>query len=222
MPAGIVTNGVILRDMGETMREFKTRLPRTLPFRLFLVLAGALLLLLAAFAPRANADCPGCIRFYDMEAPVTPAFGIGLGSHPPSIEQGNVPPFSFQILNDDGTAYNAGNISGEINHPVGSINLPVGANPNSISLGMHSSGVAHLNIVMTFPSVAGIYDIQSVSFASRGSGNGFQNVQLQMSTDGTNWTNLSVVTPIPTTVGTIVLTNTLNVGGTLGVPNLLI
>ncbi|HTH20147.1 MAG TPA: PEP-CTERM sorting domain-containing protein, partial [Candidatus Udaeobacter sp.] len=29
-------------------------------------------------------------------------------------------------------------------------------------------------------------------------------------------------TPIPTSIGTIVLNNTLNVGGTLGVPNLLI
>jgi len=76
---------------------------------------------------------------------------------------------------------------------------------------------------MTFPSVAGIYDIQSVSFASRGSGNGFQNVQLQASLDGgATWVNMSVVTPIPTTIGTIILNNTLNVGGTLGVPNLLV
>ena len=34
---------------------------------------------------------------------------------------------------------------------------------------------------MPFTSATGIYNIQSVSFASAGSGNGFQNVQLQMS-----------------------------------------
>jgi hypothetical protein len=78
-----------------------------------------------------------------------------------------------------------------------------------------------LNIVMTFPSVAGIYNIQSVSFASRGSGNGFQQVTLQMSSNGgATWTNLSVVTAIPTSDGVITLTNTL--GNTLNVPNLLV
>jgi hypothetical protein len=127
------------------------------------------------------------------------------------------------FLNNDGTPYTAGNISAEINNPVGAINFPAGANANSISLGMHGSGQANLNIVMTFPSVAGIYDIQSVSFASRGSGNGFQQVTLQMSDDGgANWTDLSVVTSIPTSDGTIILNNTLNVGGTLGVSNLLV
>ena len=42
------------------MRKFKRRPPRGLPFRLLLVVAGALLLL-AAFAPCANADL---LRFY--------------------------------------------------------------------------------------------------------------------------------------------------------------
>jgi hypothetical protein len=80
-----------------------------------------------------------------------------------------------------------------------------------------------MNLVMTFPSVVGIYNIQSVSFASRGSGNGYQNVQLQMSSDaGATWTNLSVNTAIPTSDTIITLTNTLNPGGTLGVPNLLV
>src|SRR5262249_58035684 len=98
MPAGIVTNGVILRDMGETMREFKTRLPRTFPFRLPLVLAGALLLLVA-FAPRANANSPGCIRFYDMEAPVGPGDVVGRGFHPPPVGQGSLAPVAFLLRN---------------------------------------------------------------------------------------------------------------------------
>ena len=219
MPAGIVTNGVILQVLGGTMRKFKTCSRRGLPFRLLVILAGAFLLL-AAFAPCANADCPGCIRFYDMEAPVGIG-GVGHGSHPPAIEQGNIAPFAFLILNNDGTAYNAANLSGEVGNPIGSLNLPVGANPNSLSLGVHSSGAANMNIVMTFPSVVGIYDIQSVSFASRGSGNGFQQVTLQMSSNGgATWTNLSVITTIPTSDGTIVLNNT--AGSTLGIPNLLV
>jgi len=202
------------------MRKFKTCSRRSLPFRLLVILAGALLLL-AAFAPRANADCPGCIRFYDMETP-GPGDVVGRGSHPPAIEQGNLPPFAFLLQNDNGTPYTIGNVSAEIGNPIGSLNLPAGANPNSISLGVHASGQAHMNIVMTFPSVAGIYDIQSVSFASRGSGNGFQNVQLQASLNGgVSWVNMSVVTPIPTSDTIITLNNTMGVV-TLGVPNLLV
>jgi hypothetical protein len=221
MPARIVKNGVILRVLGGTMRKLKTCSRRSLPFRLLVILAGAFLLL-AAFAPCANADCPACIRFYDMEAP-TGIGGVGHGSHAPAIETGDIPPFTMLFLNNDGTAYNAANLSG-VNVPaVGATNFPAGANPNVLSLKVVSSGAANLNIVFTFPSVAGIYDIQSVSFASVGSGNGFQQVQLQMSTNGGGlWTNLSVITTIPTTLTTIVLTNTLNVGGTIGQPSLLI
>ena len=73
---------------------------------------------------------------------------------------------------------------------------------------------------MTFPSAAGIYDIQSISFASRGSGNGFQSVQLQANlNNGAGWVNMSAVTTIPTTIAIVTVTNTLGVV-TLGVPNL--
>jgi hypothetical protein len=203
------------------MRKFKTRQPRSFPFRLLVILAGAFLLL-AVFAPRANANCPACIRFYDMEAPVGP-YGVGQGSHMPAIEQGNVAPFAFLLQNNDGTPYSTANTSGEVGNSIGSLNLPAGANPNTLSLGIHRSGTANMNLVMTFPSVVGIYNIQSVSFASHGSGNGYQNVQLQMSSDaGATWTNLSVNTAIPTSDTIITLTNTLNPGGTLGVPNLLV
>jgi hypothetical protein len=201
------------------MRKFKTCSRRSLPFRSLVILAGAFLLL-AAFAPCANADCPACIRFYDFEGPTINV--VNQGSHVPAIEQGDTPPFALLFQFDNGLPYTQGNLSAEIAPLVGNTNLPTGANPNVVTLGLHRSGLAHLNLVMTFPSVVGIYDIQSVSFASRGSGNGFQQVQLQMSTGNGVWTNLSVVTNIPTTVGTIVLNNTLNVGGTLGVPNLLV
>ena len=63
MPPGIVTNGVILRVLGETMRKFKRRQRHSLPFGLFLAVAGALLLP-AAVAPRANA---GSTDYWDSE-----------------------------------------------------------------------------------------------------------------------------------------------------------
>ena len=47
---GIVTNGVILRALGGYMRKFMRFPPRSLRFRLLLILAGALMLL-AALAP---------------------------------------------------------------------------------------------------------------------------------------------------------------------------
>jgi hypothetical protein len=221
MPTGIVKKGVILRVLGGTMRKFKTCSRCSLPFRLLVILAGAFLLL-AAFAPCANADCPACIRFYDWEGTTINPIGVDPGSHKPAIEQGELAPFAILFQNDDGSAYSIGNLSAESGATLGTTNLPLGAAPNLVSLGAHSSGTGHLDLVMTFPSVAGIYDIQSVSFASRGSGNGFQEVQLQMSTGNGVWTNLSVVTAIPSAITTIVLSNTLNVGGTLGVPNLLV
>ena len=204
------------------MRKFNICSRRSLPFRLLVILAGAFLLL-AAFAPCVKADCPACIRFYDFEGPVGPSGVVGQGSHPPAIEQGNLAPFNVLFQNDNGSNYTVGNLSAEVNNPIGLLNLPVGANPNVVSLGLHSSGVAHLNLVMNFPSAAGIYDIQSVSFASRGSGNGFQQVTLQFraGTAGA-WTDLSVVTTIPTSDTIITLTNTLHPGGTLGVPNLFV
>ena len=66
------------------MRKFKRRQPRGLPFRLLVILAGALLLL-AAFAPCANAQ--GLLRFYDFEGPaghLTPLAWV----HAPALETG--------------------------------------------------------------------------------------------------------------------------------------
>jgi hypothetical protein len=202
------------------MRKFKTCSRRSLPFRSLVILAGAFLLL-AAFAPCANADCPACIRFYDFEG-VTTAI-VNQGSHMPAIEQGDTPPFAVLFQNDNGSTYNFGNLSANTGAILGNTNLPPGAiTPNVTSLGLHGSGQAHLNLVMTFPSVVGIYDIQSISFASRGSGNGFQSVQMQASLNGgATWVDMSGVIPILTPVGITTVTNTNGVV-TLGVPNLLV
>jgi hypothetical protein len=215
MPPGIVTNGVILQVLGGTMRKFKTCSSRSLPFRLFVIVAGALLLL-AAFAPCANADL---LRFYDFEGTPTAPYPVNLDSHQPAAEQG---PGTTLILESTttGVPYPVANTTANTGIP---LNVPPGALPNTTSLGIHRSGVTNLNIIMTFTSPTGVYNIQSVSFASAGSGNGFQNVQLQFSSNGgATWTNLSAVTPIPTAITTIVLNNTLCPGCTLGVPNLLV
>ena len=197
------------------MRKFKTCSRRSLPFRLLVLLAGALMLL-AAFAPRANADL---LRFYDFEGTPTAPYPVNLDSHQPALEQG---PGTTLILQSttNGVPYPVVNTTANTGIP---LNVPPGALPNTTSLGIHRSGVTNLNMIMTFTSPTGVYDIQSVSFASAGSGNGFQNVQLQMSSDGgLTWTNLSVVTPIPTAVSVITLNNTLCPGCTVGVPNLLV
>ena len=77
------------------MRKFKTCSRRSLPFRLLVILAGAFLLL-AAFAPCANADCPACIRFYDFEGALGP-YTVNQGSNQPAIEQGDAPPFAVDL-----------------------------------------------------------------------------------------------------------------------------
>ena len=144
MNTGIVTNGVILQVLGGTMRKFKTCSRRSLPFRWLVIVAGALMLL-AAFAPRANADCPACIRFYDFEGP---AVIVNQGSHVPALEQGDLPPFAVLFQNDNGTPYSLANLSAESAPVVGNTNKPAGSNPNAVTLGVHRSGQAHFNLVI--------------------------------------------------------------------------
>jgi hypothetical protein len=115
-----------------------------------LLAVGSALLLLAALAPCANANCPACIRFYDFEGPVGPGFVVNPGSHMPAIERGDLAPFALLFQNDNGTPYNVANLSAENGAILGSTNLPPGAAPNLVSLGLHASGQAHLNLVMTF------------------------------------------------------------------------
>lgn len=126
------------------MRKFNTRLPRALPFRLLLVMTGALLLLVA-FAPRANATL---IRFYDMEGvPDTPPYPVNLDSHTPAVETG----LGTTLFLDNGTpgvAYPAANTSQEAGIP---LNVPPGADPNLTSLGIHRSGESPLGVRFLCP-----------------------------------------------------------------------
>jgi hypothetical protein len=197
------------------MRNFNTYSSRSLPFRLLVIVAGTLLLV-AAFTPRANADL---LRFYDFEGTPTPPYPVNLDSHQPALEQGPTTTLTLQSTTN-GVPYPVANTTANTGIP---LNVPPGALPNTTSLGIHRSGVTNLNIIMPFFSVGGIYNIMSVSFASAGSGNGFQNVQLQFSSDGgLTWNNLSAVAPIPTAATVITLNNTVCPGCTVGVPNLLV
>ena len=131
------------------MRKFKRRQPRGLPFRLLVILAGALLLL-AAFAPCANAQ--GLLRFYDFEGPAEPPYPVSLGSHAPALETG---PFTSLNLETgtDGVPYPAGRTTAEV--PGLNLNLPPGAAPNLVCLGIHRAGLGDLNMEMPFLSAVG-------------------------------------------------------------------
>jgi hypothetical protein len=198
------------------MRKFRTSSSRSLPFRLLVIVAGALLLL-AAFAPSANADCPACIRFYDFEGVPTAPYPVGLNSDMPALEQG--PAFAATLTTTGGAPYPTVRTSAEAGLPV---NVPVGAQPNLHSLGLHRSGAGPLNVNMAFFSATGVYNITSISFAVAGNGNGFRNVNLLISTNGgTTFTTLSGPLAIPNGPGTI-LTFTIPAGTTLNIPSLVL
>src|SRR5437867_4198534 len=144
------------------------------------LILGAAFTLLAAFTPRANADCPACIRYYDFEGTPTPPFPVNLDSHTPALEIGA----GTTLFLDNGTpgvAYATANTSAEAGIP---LNVPAGAGPNLTALGFHRTHLSDLGVEIPMPSATGIYDVTSVSFAYGANGNGFNAVQLQMSTDG--------------------------------------
>jgi hypothetical protein len=200
------------------MRKFKPRQPRSLPFRLLVILAGTLLLL-AAFAPCANA---ALIRFYDMEGPDpdTPPYPVNLDSHAPAIETG----LTTTLFLDNGTAgvaYPAIRTSQQAG--LVGINEPPGAATNNTSIGFTRSGASNLGVEILFPpsQFTGMYNITSVSFAYASAGNGWDMVQLQMSTNGglTFNINLSAVIPLGSTPGAAIAFS-IPAGTTLNINNL--
>jgi hypothetical protein len=200
------------------MRKFKTRRTRGSPFRLFLVVTGGLLLL-AAFAPSADADCPACIRFYDFEGAPTSPYPVGLNSDPPALEQG--PAFrAFLNTGTNPTLAATGPLpvirtTAEAGLP---LNVPQGASANLNSLGIHRSGASQLYIDVPFFSATGIYDITSVSFAIAANGNGYAFVSLLISSDGgATFTQIGATQAVPNGPGTI-LTFSIPSGTTLGDP----
>jgi hypothetical protein len=184
------------------------------------LILGAAFTLLAAFTPRANADCPGCLRFYDFDGiPPTPPYEVNLGSHMPALEQG----LAFQAFLNTGTDPTMAATgpfpdiaeTAEAGLP---LNVPPGAQANLNSLGIHRSGAQQLYIDVPFPSATGIYDITSVSFAIAANGNGYAFVSLLISSDGgATFTQIGATQLIPNGPGTI-LTFSIPSGTTLGDP----
>jgi hypothetical protein len=214
MPAGIAKNALILRALGGYMRKFMRFPPRTLRFRSLLILGGALALF-AAFTPRANADL---LRFYDFEGTATPPYPVNLESHTPALETG--PSTVITLRNSLGAAYPVGNTSTAPGIP---LNLPPGAGTNLTSLGIHRSGQTNLNVDMPFFSAVGIYDITSVSFAYSANGNGYDMVQVQISTNGgTTFTTVAgTTTALPATPGSVI-SIAIPSGTTLNIPMLVV
>ena len=197
------------------MRKFKRRQPRGLPFRLLVILAGALLLL-AAFAPCANA---ALLRFYDFEGVPGPndPYPVNLDSHMPALEQGTA--FALTLTNGAGGQYPVFRTSAEVGL---NLNVPPGAQNNLHSLGIHRSSLSPLNINMPFFSATGIYDVTSISFAVAANGNGYTAVQLNISTNGgATFTTLSGPIAIPTGPGTVLTFNVAS-GTTLHIPQLVL
>ena len=151
------------------MRKLKTRHPRSLPSRLILIVAGALMLI-AAFAPRANAQL---IAYFNFEGPPTPPYPVNMMSD----ELGFV---STTLI----TNYNPADISAE--HPGLPLNVAPGdVDPNLTSLGLRRSSLNNgRDFDIQLFSAQGFFQNMTLSFATNGNGNGFTSVQLSYSTNG--------------------------------------
>jgi hypothetical protein len=194
MPAGIVRNGVILRALGENMRKFKGFPPRSLRFRLLLILAGALLLV-AALGPNANAQ--SLIAYYNFEGPDTGAFPVNLESHPPAFfSSGNVLVTSYPAI-----------LTLQVNPGLPQNLFPGDPAPNLTALGLVRS-FAQSPATFDIPlfSAAGIFSNMTLSFAINAQGNGFTVANLLYSIDGGATYVQFFTTAVPNS-GTIVVSS---------------
>jgi hypothetical protein len=135
-----------------------------------------------------------------MEGTDTPPFPVNLESHAPAIETGAT---TTLILDNgiDGVGrmqFPFIRTSQQAGLPM---NVPTGAGPNNTSIGFTRSGQSNLGVEIPLPSQFGIYNITSVSFAYASNGNGWNSVQLQISTNGgaTFTTIAGTLTALPAT-----------------------
>ena len=151
------------------MRKPKRRHPRSLPSRLILIVAGALMLS-AAFAPRANAQL---IAYFNFEGPPTPPYPVNMMS--------DVPPgfVSTTLI----TNYTTADISAGPGIPRNV--APGDMDPNLTSLGLRRSSLNNgRDFDIQLFSAQGFFQNMTLSFATNGNGNGFTSVQLSYSTNG--------------------------------------
>jgi len=148
------------------------------------------LLLLAAFAPRANADL---IAYFNFEGTPTPPYAVNLASQvPPGFATTTL------ILTDgSGNPYPTSLVTGEPGIPM---NVAAGdPDPNLTDIHFVRT-VRTLNMDIPLISSQGIYDVTSVSFAFRANANG-SFVQLQYSTNnGITFQNISGLIALPRVV----------------------
>ena len=203
------------------MRNFMRFPPRTLWFRLLLVLGA--FALLAAFASSAKAACTNClVRYYNFEGAPTAPYPVNLFSNLPAVETGAGTNLTLLGPDPPGAAYPPGNT---LVGPQIVLNLPPGVVPPGgvASLGTNRNGATGtLNVEIPFFSVVGVYDIKSVSFAYGANGNGYNAVQVFMSSDGgVTFTSISVVVALGSTPGST-RSFVIPAGTTLNIPNLVI
>ena len=167
--AQIVTGGIVPpRALGEYMRRFKGFPPRGLRFRLPLILTGALLLL-ACFAPRANADL---IAYFNFEGTPTPPYPVDLTSSSPGV-------FNTTLT----TTYPAGDTSSTSGIPLNV--APGDPDQNLTAFGlMRTEANSPADFDIPLFTAQGFFQNMTVTFATDGNGNGFTGVQLFYSTNG--------------------------------------
>jgi hypothetical protein len=194
MLTGIVKNGVTLRSLGGNMPKFKRFRAHGLPLRLLLIVGGALMLL-AAFAPRANAQ--SLIAYYNFEGTPTPGFPVNLDSHPPAF---------FSSGNTLGVSFNPNSLVA-VTPGLPQNLFPGDPAPNLTALGFNRSGQnspAHLDIPLF--SVSGIFSNMTLSFAINAQGNGFTTANLYYSINGGATFTQFFTTTIPSS-GTIIVSS---------------
>jgi hypothetical protein len=175
---GIVRNGAILRALGGKMRQLNRCQLRALPFRLFLIVASALLLM-ATFATRANAALIVYFNFEDA-----------IDEGPPDFTSDIVPanPGGGTVLTTMTTNYTSGQAFADnpglsLNRSAGDIDVPPLTGNFDVALsnaGNNNSRHFDFNVF----SPQGFYQNMTLSFAVFSITGGFTSVTVQYSTNG--------------------------------------
>jgi hypothetical protein len=140
-----------------------------LSFRLLLIVANALLLL-ACFAPRANADL---IAYFNFEGTPTSPYPVNLTSE--------VPPGAF--LTTITTTYPSSDT--QVAPPIPLNVAPGDPDPNLTAFGFQRTGVHNPgDFDIPLFTAQGFFQNMSLTFATNGNGNGYTGVQLLYSTNG--------------------------------------
>ena len=174
----------------------RKRRPRAPPFRLLLVVKGALMLM-AAFAPSARADLIAYFNFEDSTVGGPPDF---TSDSPPAFF-GETTVISTNINSNALTSVAPG---------LALNRWPTDPDPNNLALGISRSAAnspGHLDIPL--PTSQGFFQEMTVSFAIDAIGNGYTRATLFYSKDGgMNFTNSgnSVTIPNLTRQGPILVT----------------